>query len=414
MRYLFVHQNFPGQFLHLVRHLRAQGGHDIVFVSEPNENAIPGVRKVTYQLSRGASPATHPDAREFEQASLRAEAVAAVAVQLKRLGFTPDIIIGHHGWGELLNIRDVFPNVPLLGYYEFFYHTHDCDVDYDPEFPADPTGYARIRAKNTVNLLALNNGGHGQTPTLFQRSTYPAWAHPGITVLQEGVDLQGCAPNPALRRQAVRIGDITVGPNEKLLTYVARNLEPYRGFHVMMRALPALLRARPDLRVVMVGGEDVSYGARLSEGSWKQYFLTQLAGTIDPDRVHFPGKVDYGVYRALLQRSDAHVYLTYPFVASWSLREALATGCTVIGSDTGPVTEFVTHDENGLITPGLDPQALAQTILRVLEDRPLAERLGAAARARAEKTLRMDSYISAYQGLISALVGGAGAGPLIR
>ncbi len=407
MRYLFVHQNFPAQFLHLLRHLRGQAAHDIVFITEANDNVIAGVRKLVYQMPRGASDETHADAREFELATLRAEIVGRMAANLRRLDFKPDIIIGHHGWGELLNIRDAFPDTPLLGYYEFFYRTHGLDVDYDPEFPTRPDSFARIRAKNAVNLLALTNGGHGQTPTLFQQATYPAWARRGITVLPEGVDLAACRPAPALRRDTVRIGDIAVGPQERLVTYVARNLEPYRGFHTMMRALPALLRARPDLRVIMVGGDEVSYGARLAEGTWRGHMLAELGGAIDPRRVHFPGKVDYATYLRLLQRSDVHVYLTYPFVASWSLREALACGCTVVGGNTPPVQEFITDGENGLLTPGLDPRALAARVLEVLEDRRLARRLGAAARARAERELRMDNYLAAYEALIARLMGSA-------
>jgi glycosyltransferase involved in cell wall biosynthesis len=403
VKYLFVHQNFPGQYLHLVKHLVALDCHEILFISEPNANQLAGVRKVVYRLPRGPSATTHPDAQEFEVACLRAETVARTAERVKRLGFTPDIIIGHHGWGELLNIRDVWPEAPLLGYFEFYYHTDGVDVGFDPEFPSDPALYARIRAKNAVNLLALTMGGHGQTPTRWQRSTFPPWAATSLEVLPEGADLATCTPRPAIRRRPLTLGGITIAPREKLVTYVARNLEPYRGFHVMMRALPRVLAARPDVRVVMVGGDDVSYGMRPPKGTWRERLLAELDGKLDLSRLHFPGKIDYRHYLALLQRSDAHVYLTYPFVASWSLREAMAVGAPVIASDTPPVAEFIRDRRTGLLTPCLDATLLAERILEVLEDPPLARRLGAAARRYAEQHLRMEDHIAGYRDLIRRL-----------
>ncbi len=404
MRVLFVHQNFPGQFLHIVRRLAADRDNDIVFIAEPNDKHIPGVRRVAYQVPKGPNPATHPDIQDVEQSIARAAAVARTATAVKALGFTPDIIIGHHGWGELLNLQDVWPEAPLLGYCEFYYNLQGHDVDFDPEFPPDPTSFPRIRARNTVNLLALTNPGHGQTPTLWQHSTYPDWARARITVLPEGVDTERCKPAPALRRAAFRLGDVSIGPGEKLLTYVSRDLEPYRGFHTIMRALPRLLRERRDLRVILVGGDEVSYGPRLAGATWREHFLGELGSGIDPARVHFPGRLPYADYVRVLQRSDAHVYLTYPFVASWSLREALAAGCVVIGSDTPPVREFVTDGQNGLLTPCLDPAALVDQVLRVLEDRGLSRDLRARARRGAERDLALCDYLARYEGLIGSLV----------
>ena len=409
MRYLFVHQNFPGQFLHLVRHLARQnthegGNNEIVFISEPNQNAIPGVRRVSYRMPRGAHAETHPVAQEFEVAALRAEMVAQAARTLKQLGFVPDIIIGHHGWGDLLNLRDLFPATPMLGYLEFFYHTDRFDVGFDPEFPNDSAMFARVRAKNAVNLLALTGGGMGQTPTLFQRSTYPDWAHGRIAVLPEGVNLDVCAPDPDAAKRDFLLGDVLVRPGEKLVTYVSRDLEPYRGFHVFMRSLPRVLQARPDVRVILVGGDGVSYGARLAEGSWREHMLREVGGILDPSRVHFVGKLDYASYSGLLKRSDTHVYLTYPFVASWSLREAMATGCAIVGSRTAPVEEFIRHGKTGLLTPFHDARKLGDTILELLENRALSQKLRRAARREAERTLSMESYLANYEALIAETI----------
>jgi glycosyltransferase involved in cell wall biosynthesis len=406
VKYLFVHQNFPGQYLHIVRHLVASGRHDVVFLTEPNANQIAGVRKVPYPKPNGAAAETHVVARELDGAVRRAELVAHTATNLKQLGFEPDIIIGHHGWGELLNLCDVWPGKPMLGYLEFYYCTDGIDVGFDPEFPTHTSDYPRIRAKNAVNLLALGLDAHAQTPTKWQLSTYPAWARERITLLPEGVNLDVCKPNAQVRRRNLVIGDTSIRPNEKLVTYVARDLEPYRGFHTMMRAIPHLLRARKDVRVVMVGGDGISYGMPPAEGTWRQKMLAELGDGIDPKRVLFPGRLEYATYLALLQRSDAHVYLTYPFVASWSLREALATGCVVIASDTPTAREFVTHERNGLLVSFFEPKALADTVLHVLEDAALARRLREGARHYAEKSLAMADYIAAYEKLIGKLTGG--------
>ena len=404
MRYLFVHQNFPGQFLHLVRRLVQEGSSEVVFITEENANLIAGVRKVTYRVA-DRPPAASLEAAEFDAAIARAAAVAEIAAKLKALGFRPDIVIGHHGWGEMLNLVDVWPDTPLLGYYEFFYRTEGLDVGFDPEFPLHPSALARVRAKNAVNLLALSNPGWGQTPTLFQHGTYPEWARRRIAVLPEGVNLDICRPDPAVRQRPLVLGDgFRVEPSETLLTYVARDLEPYRGFHVIMRALPALLRERRELKAVLVGGDGVSYGARLKDTTWRDYMLGQLGGAIDLGRVAFPGKIDYAGFVALLQRSDAHVYLTYPFVASWSLREALACGCAIVASDTAPVHEFVADGATGLLTPCLDPAALAERVLGLLADPAQSARLRAGARAFAERHLRMDTYLDSYRSLICKIV----------
>ncbi|MGH7042914.1 MAG: glycosyltransferase [Acetobacteraceae bacterium] len=407
MKFLFTHQNFPGQFLHLLRHLAATRRHELVFLSEPNQNRIDGVRVVPYRRPPPPPKETHSVARDLDAAARRAETVSAAANALKHLGFTPDIIIGHHGWGELLNLPDVWPGVPLLGYCEFFYQLHGSDVNFDPEFPTPAADYPRIRAKNAINLLALQLAGLGQTPTAWQHSTYPDWARERIVLLSEGVDLTRCKPDAKMRRAPLRIAKTTIGPREKLVTYVARNLEPYRGVHPMMRALPHLLRARPDLRVVMVGGNGVSYGSPPPKGSWRDTLLAELNGSVDPERVLFPGRLDYATYLKLLQRSDAHVYLTYPFVASWSLREALAIGCAVIGSDTPPVAEFVTDRKNGRLVSFFDPKALAEAVLEVIEDRGLARQLRAGARAYAEKHLDLRATLAGYETLIRRLTGAA-------
>lgn len=405
MKFLFVHQNFPGQYLHLLRRLTADPTNEIMFISEPNRNVVPGVRRIFYQTPSPDQSGVHMTARDFDFAARRAETVATMAGNLKRLGFNPDIVIGHHGWGELLDLVDVWPDVPLLGYFEFYYATDGQDVDFDPEFLLPRERFAKVRAMNAVNLLALALGQHGQTPTEWQLTRYPEWARGSIRLIREGAQLDLCKPNPEIRKQKLVIGDFEVEPDEKLVTYVARNLEPYRGFHVMMRALPDLLGARPDVKVVLVGGDDVSYGSKLQGTTWREHFQKMLRGKYDESRVKLPGQLQYDVYLRMLQRSDVHVYLTYPFVPSWSLREALACGCAIVASDVEPVAEFITDGKNGLLVPALDSANLARTVLNLLEDDKLNRRLRAGARKYAEKHLDMNETLDTLLATIRELTG---------
>jgi glycosyltransferase involved in cell wall biosynthesis len=411
VNFLFVHQNFPGQYVHIVRSLLADnearpGTHEIVFMTEPNQNQMAGVRKVTYAKPPEISPSLAWDTREFEMASRRGQAAYRGALQIKALGFQPDVIIGHHGWGELLNLVDAFPGVPVIGYFEFFYRILGTDVNFDPEFPMDQAMFGGVRGKNSTNLLALNLEQYGQTPTKWQHSTYPEWAKKHIRIVEEGVDLEKCKPNPALHRKTVTVGKLTVTPKQKLITYVARNLEPYRGFHTVMRALPQILREHPDVVVSLVGGDEVSYGVMPRQGgNWRNLLMKEVGDGIDLSRVHFMGKVSYEDHLTLLQRSDAHVYLSYPFVASWSLREALACGCVVVGADTQTVMEFVQHEVTGFITPTLDHNALAATVRRALNEPKLTAKIRENAREFAEKKLSMPDYIARYRAYIEEVTG---------
>jgi len=410
VNFLFVHQNFPGQYLHIVRSLIADnrvqdGTHQIVFMTEPNRNHLAGVRKVTYAKPPEPSNAVHVDAREFDAATRRSQAAFKGALQIKALGFQPDIIIGHHGWGEMLGLTDIFPDTPILGYFEFYYKIHGTDVNFDPEFPMPPERFASVRGKNAVNLLALSLQQFGQVPTHWQHSTYPEWARGQIRLIEEGVDLDMCKPAPELRRKTLKVGALSVSPKQKLITYVARNLEPYRGFHTLMRALPRILAERKDVIVSIVGGDEVSYGAPPLRGTWREVMLKEVGHKLDLSRVFFLGKVSYADHLALLKRSDAHVYLSYPFVASWSLREALAVGCVVIGGDTPTITEFVKHDQNGIIVPNLDDDAVAQTLLSILDDSKRAARLRSGARQFAEAHLDINDYLAKYRGYIEEVAG---------
>jgi glycosyltransferase involved in cell wall biosynthesis len=365
MNFLFVHQYFPGQYLHLARHLQ-QAGHNVVFLTQRRGRELPGIRILEY-LPLPASGAIPLHLQEVEMGVMNGLAVARICEGLKREGFTPDIMIGHCGWGEVLFVKDVWPNVPLLGYFEFFYRVSGSDLDFDPEFPSTTIEPTRIRTRNTINLLSLDAANWGQTPTEWQRAQYPEIHRSRISVIHEGIDTDLVHPEPSARLWLR--GGASFAPGDEIITYSARNLEPYRGFHTFMRALAKVLEQRPNARAIIVGADGVSYG-RLPEraANWREYMLTELEGRLDLRRVSFVGWLPYQQYLAVLQLSTAHVYLTYPFVLSWSLLEAMAAGCLVIGSRTPPVEEAIDGTSNGYLVDFFDANALAERICSVLRD----------------------------------------------
>ncbi|HEY4211572.1 MAG TPA: glycosyltransferase family 4 protein [Steroidobacteraceae bacterium] len=405
MKVLLVHQNFPGQYLHLARHLGAAGGHEVVFITQRTDVDIPGVRKVIYKPRRTVTPNVHHYLREAEAAVLNAQEVARAALDLKNSGFVPDVMLGHNGWGEIWYLKDIFPHAPLVGYFEFFYRLTGADVGFDPTEPVSPDAAPRLRTKNLGNLLALDTADLGQCPTEWQKAGYPRRYHSHLNVIHDGIDTSLATPN-AEARVTLAASGVQLRAGEEVVTYVARNLEPYRGFQTFMRSLPRILQERPHAQVLIVGGDEVSYGARLPEGqTYRQRLLAELGDSLDLRRIHFLGKIPYPAFLKVLQVSRVHVYLTYPFVLSWSMLEAMSAGCLVVGSRTAPVEEVIQHGGNGLLVDFFSPDAVARTVIQALEDRRAFDSL----RRNARQTV-VDRYdlktvcLPAHLRILNALV----------
>jgi len=298
---------------------------------------------------------------------LIAQAVARVALTLKESEFIPDIMLGHNGWGEIWYLKDVFPNVPLIGYFEFFYQFIGADVGFDPDEQKVFDTAPRVRTKNLGNLIGLDAADIGQTPTQWQKSVYPAKYHPMLHVTHEGINTQLVAPDP---KATLKLPDaeLELTSEDEVVTYIARNLEPYRGFTSFMKSLPAILDRRPSAQILIVGGDDVSYGHRLPDGqTHKQRMLAELGSSLDLKRVHFLGKLPYPTFLKILQISRVHVYLTFPFVLSWSMLEAMSAGCLLVASKTAPVEEVIRDGENGFLVDFHSPSEISERVTMALE-----------------------------------------------
>ena len=402
MRILFLHQNFPGQFPHIATHLARNAGNQVLSISQPQARGVPGVTNFTYQPARQITKNIHHYIAGLESAVLNGQATAKMMEALKQKGFVPDAVIGHAGWGETLYVKDVFPKTKLINYFEFFYHATGADTDFDPEFPNTLDDVLRIRTKNSINLLNLEASDAGISPTQWQKSLYPSEFQPKISVIHEGVNIELAKPNP--NAELLLLSGLKLSKKDKVVTFVARNLEPYRGFHVFMRALEEICQRQPDCHVLIVGGDEISYGRKPDDAlNYREKMQKEVS--YDKNRVHFLGKLSYADYLTMLQISSAHVYLTVPFVLSWSMLEAMATECVVIASNTAPVSEVI-NGENGVLIDFFSPTDIATKVDDVLSNR--ASKKYVLMRKNARETIlnyyNTQKSIQQYQYLLETLI----------
>ncbi|MDG4646873.1 glycosyltransferase [Roseibacterium sp. SDUM158017] len=381
MNILFVHQNFPGQYRELFRYLVAQGGHRIVFLTQRSDAPhVEGAQIVVYKSHHKAAPGAYALSSYWEDCCGNGFGAAQACETLKADGFRPDVILGHVGWGELTFMKQVWPDVPVLGFFEYYFLSEGGSVGFDPEFPSSDQARFTMHARNAVNFANFQTVDLGHSPTTWQRDTFPESFHPGIYVCHDGIRTDRLHPNPDARLQLARL-DRPVTRADEVFTYMARNLEPVRGFHVFMRALPHILNARPNARALIIGGNETSYGRKADEaGGYRARMEREVGDRLDWNRVHFLGRVPYTSYKQVIQVSRCHIYLTVPFVLSWSLLEAMAMGATIVASDTAPVREAVEHGKNGLLVDFFQPEALARQVVEVLERPEAHAPLGAEAR----------------------------------
>jgi len=406
--YLFIHQRGPGQYRHIIGTLAAQPGNRIYLISQTPADPIEGVHRLVYaKPERPPGLNCHPLTIDVDDAIRVGATVADVCRKLRDDGVRPDLIVGHGGWGETLFVKELFPEARLLSYFEFYYHAKGVDLDFDPEFASVFIGADRLRARNAISLMAFDGCDWGNTATRWQRSRLPDALRERVSVLHEGVDTRKVRPNS---RATFTLPDrkLKLGCDDEVIRYVARTLEPYRGFHIFMRALPRILRRHPRAHVLIVGEDGVSYGALPPVGAtYREMMLKEVGRKLDLDRVHFLGKLPYERYLRVLQISSAHVYLTYPFILSWSFIEAMACGCVMIGSATPPVLEVLEDRMNGLTVDFFSPRQVADRIDEALDSRDGMAKLRSAARRTAVERYDLDSKIvPKWRSLFADLVSG--------
>lgn len=385
MKILFIHQNFPGQFKHLAPHL-AKRGHQVVALTlrVKERTKWKGVQVLPYALDKRDGQRVHRWLVDLDTKMTRAESCFKAACLLRDQGFKPDLIVAHPGWGESMFLRDVWPEARIGLFCELYHLDEYPHSGFDPEFgpKGDLSDSLRLRMKNLNNHLHFAIGDAGISPTKFQADTFPASFRDKITVCFDGIATDQLIPNPAAK-MTLPNGQV-LSRNDEVITFVNRNLEPYRGYHVFMRALPDLLKERPNAQIIITGGDEVSYGSRPPKGkTWKQIFIDEVRGRIsDADwaRVHYLGRIPYTDFTAMLQLSTVHVYLTYPFVLSWSVFETMAMQGAIVGSATDPVKEVITHGETGRLVDFFDGAAMVQEVSNLLDDPEQREYLGRNAR----------------------------------
>lgn len=402
MHVLFVHQNFPAQFGHIAAYLIREHGWRCTFVSRTPAGTVAGIRKIQYRSAGGATERTHYFARTFENAVAHAEGVYEA---LKPLGaeIRPDLVVGHSGFGSTLFVPELFPDTPVISHFEYFYHPHDSDMDFRPDWPVAERDVLRARARNAMMLLDLEGCAAGYSPTNFQRELFPQAYRPKIRVVHDGID------TAFWRRRTVDdplIDALGIRPETRVVTYVSRGLEAMRGFDIFMRVAKRVYETYPDVVFLVVGDDRVAYGGDLkhiTEPSFREHVLA--ADRYDLDRIRFLGTVRPQVLAQLLSLSDLHVYLTVPFVLSWSMLDAMACGCVVMASDTAPVREVITDGHNGLLRDFFDVDGMAAAALDVLKDPGAFQELGVTARRTVEERYALDVVMPRMVGLYGEVAG---------
>lgn len=381
MKFLFVHQNMPGQYRELVQWLAAQGGHEIVFLTQRKQPPkFAGVQTVRYKTHHTPGKDAYGLSKTWETAAGNGFAAAKALREIVNNGFTPDIVIGHVGWGEMSFFRQVLPDVPMIGFFEYYYSVDGGPVGFDDTNPANPHTPFLLEGHNVVPCYNIQQVTRGHSPTRWQRDRFPRSFHNKIYVCHDGIRTDRLVPDPKAKVNLGRIGRPLTAKDE-VVTYMARNLEVTRGFHQFMRSLPHIQKARPNARIIVIGGNDVSYGGKNKHpGGLRGQMEAEVGHLLDWDRLHFLGQVPYESYQQIIQISTCHIYLTMPFVLSWSLLESMSMGATIVASDVAPVREVMTHDKTGLLVDFHDAEAIAAQVVDVLARPRDFAHLGPAAR----------------------------------
>ncbi|MEX2186242.1 MAG: glycosyltransferase [Pirellulales bacterium] len=379
MHILFVHKNFPAQFGHIARYLVRDHGFQCSFVSELPDAEVDGIRRIQYKPPGGATKANHYCSRTFENYVWHSHGVYEALKA--HADIKPDLIVGHSGFGSTVFLADLY-DCPIINYFEWYYGAKNSDMDFRPEFPSSEMNRLRARARNAMLLLDLETCTRGYSPTNYQRTRFPAAYQDKLETIFDGIDTTFWRLDPTVRDAPLALGKHTIPADAKVVTYVSRGFESMRGFDIFMRVAKRIVEARSDAAVLCVGSDRICYGGDtnyIQEKSFRDHVLAQ--DRYDLTRILFTGTIPTNDLVRVLSRSDLHVYLTVPFVLSWSMMNALACGCTVLASSTPPVEEMIEHEKNGLLAPFYDIDQFVEQALAVLDDPAAYRHLGQAGEA---------------------------------
>jgi len=371
VKILFVHSNYPAQFRHLSAKLASEG-HEVLFLSQGKEWTAPkdnGVSMHRYELGRDPTgELCHPYLKRFESCVLTGQASLRAAMKLRGSGFEPDLIIGHSGFGSTLYLKEVWRQAKFLGYFEWFYRSSGSDVGFGENEPISPDTACRVHTYNAPILMDLGACDQAICPTQWQASQFPTHLRNNLNVIFDGIDTKIFCPLAETEKQGeLRIGDLSIPNDIPLVTYTTRGFEPYRGWPQVAQGLSLLMQRNPRVRVLLVGSDEVAYGAKRGDGkTWRQWALETFS--FDPDRLHYLPPLQYSDYVKVLQHSWVHVYWTIPFILSWGLMESLACGCSVVASSTEPVREMIQPGQQGVLVDYFDSQGLADRVDELLQN----------------------------------------------
>lgn len=403
MHILFVHQNFPAQFGHIADYLAKDHGYRCTFVSEKPGGKVGEIERIQYRIQGGATAQTHYCSRTFENCVWHSHAVYEALKA--RPDIKPDLIVGHSGFGSTLFLKELY-DIPVINYFEYFYRGHNSDMDFRPDFPSSELNALRARARNAMLLLDLENCDAGYSPTRWQRDCLPALFHDKVRVIFDGVDTSIWKRSPV--PQPRRFGPHTFPDDVKIVTYATRGMESMRGFDIFMKVAKVLCDRRKDVVFLVAGQDRVCYGGDQSVIGPNQTFKEWVLASdkFDLSRFVWLDLIPPNALADLFSLTDLHIYLTVPFVLSWSLMNALCCGATVLGSRTGPVEEMIRHEENGLLADFFDIEGMADQAERVLDDPAGFRHLGMSGERLIHERYSLDVCLPKMLALYEDVIGG--------
>ena len=367
MKILLLHQNFPGQFRQLLPFL-LERDHELVAICSHPRPVLnsPRLRIIRYKEPKNLNVDLSGSCKIWQEALLRAEIVGRLLLQLDSEGWQPDCVLAHSGWGEALPVKDIWPQTSLVVWPELWLRPEHMGFIADSKQPQRSREIQLLNlGRNTLTQASLASASAWVLPTQHQADSFPDAFHSDrMHIIHEGIDCSIATPNPTINFE---FAGVFIDRSLPVVTFVNRNLERLRGFDTFMRALPMIQERFPSARVLIVGDNEGGYGGGHPSGRpLKEIMLEELENKLNLQNIHFLGRIPHSDLIRLLQCSWVHVYLSYPFILGWSLIEAMACGCCIVGSHGAPVNEVINDGVEGALVPIQDHSRLARRVIALL------------------------------------------------